>query len=163
MKKMELETVEPKIVFYPFKGSESISAVYSFEKRSKYFIPFYLSPVSAGFPSPADDYIESKLDLNDLLVQHPAATFFTRVNGSSMIEAGIFHDDLLVVDRSETPGDGCVVVAVVDGELTVKRLRKIKGKVFLYPENPDYQPIEIKEDTQFEIWGVVIAVIHRRP
>jgi DNA polymerase V len=158
---MELEAVEPKIVFYPFKGSESLSTVYSYEKRIKYLLPLYLSPVSAGFPSPADDYIDAKLDLNELLVHHPAATFFTRVNGNSMIEAGIFHNDLLVVDRSETPVDGVVVIAVVDGELTVKRLKKEKGKIYLVAENPDYQPIEIKEDTQFEIWGVVIAVIHR--
>jgi DNA polymerase V len=160
---MELEAVEPKIVYYPFKGSETLSAVYSCQKKKKYSIPLYLSPVSAGFPSPADDYIEAKLDLNDLLVPHPSATFFTRVNGNSMTDAGIFHDDLLVVDRAEQPKDGVVIIGVIDGELTVKRLRKINGKVFLNPENPDYQPIEIKEDTQFEIWGVVVAVIHRRP
>src|SRR6187200_1635266 len=123
-----------QMLFYPFKGSETISEIYGYEKtQHNFLIPLYLSSVSAGFPSPADDYIESKLDLNDLLVPHPAATFFTRVNGNSMIEAGIFHEDLLIVDRAETPGDGCVVVAVVDGELTVKRLRKIKGKIFLYP------------------------------
>jgi DNA polymerase V len=160
---MDLETVERKIIYYPFKGSETISAIYSYEKRKRNLIPLYLSSVSAGFPSPADDYIENKLDLNELLVLHPSATFFTRVNGNSMIEAGIFHNDLLVVDRAEQPTDGVVIIAVVDGELTVKRLKKEKGKIYLVAENPDYQPIEIKEDTQFEVWGVVIAVIHRRP
>jgi DNA polymerase V len=154
---------QAQMLFYPFSGSQTISEIYSYEKRVSYHLPYFLSPVSAGFPSPADDYIESKLDLNDLLIPHPSSTFFTRVKGDSMVNAGIFNGDILVVDRSEQPGDGSVIIAVVDGEITVKRLKKEKGKVWLVPENPDYQSIEIKEETQFEIWGVVAAVIHRKP
>jgi DNA polymerase V len=116
--------------------------------------------VPAGFPSPADDYIEQTLDLNEFLIRHPAATFFVRVRGHSMINVGIFNNDLLVVDRSLEPCDGRVVLAVVNGEFTVKRLQKNRQGTFLHPENPAFSSIEIKPDTDFEIWGVVAHVIH---
>jgi DNA polymerase V len=116
--------------------------------------------VSAGFPSPADDYTEGTLDLNEYLIRHPAATFFVRVQGDSMVNAGIHSGDLLVVDRSLEPGNKKIVLAVLDGEFTVKRLMKKRGHLYLYPENSDYAPVEITEENRFEVWGVVTAVIH---
>jgi DNA polymerase V len=123
-------------------------------------LPLVLARISAGFPSPADDFIDKTLDLNEHLVRHPAATFFVRVAGNSMIGAGIHQGDLLIVDRSLEAQDGKIVIAILNGELTVKRFRKKFGKVFLWPENSNYQPIEIKDGAQFEIWGVVAHVIH---
>lgn len=123
--------------------------------------PVFLSRVSAGFPSPADDYTEGPLDLNEHLIKHPAATFFVRVSGDSMRDAGIFPGDLLVVDRALEPANGKVVVAIVDGELTVKRLKKCGNRPYLSPENPAYQPIWIDEGQAFEVWGVVTHVIHQ--
>jgi DNA polymerase V len=117
--------------------------------------------VPAGFPSPAADYEEDKLDLNRHLVKNPVATFFVRVTGDSMLGAGIHHGDLLVVDRSLQPRDKNVVIAVVDGELTVKRIRINRRKISLEPENRDYVAREITEETEFEVWGVVTNVIHQ--
>ncbi len=126
----------------------------------KYNGLLFMTPVSAGFPSPADDYIEDKLDLNKYLVKHPAATFFVKVTGDSMIGAGIHHGDILIVDRSLDPVDKKVVIAVVEGELTVKRIRTGNGRVALVPENDAYKPLNIKDGMSFEIWGVVTNVIH---
>jgi len=117
--------------------------------------------VPAGFPSPAADYEEDKLVLNKHLVKHPAATFFVRVAGDSMIGAGIHAGDLLVVDRSLEPRNKSVVIAVVNGELTVKRFRIHNNKITLEPENESYCALEITEDTRFEVWGVVTSVIHK--
>ncbi len=122
--------------------------------------PLYGARVSAGFPSPADDFIEDTLDLNTLLIRHPAATFFVRVEGESMVGAGIYPRDILVVDRALEPWDKAVVVAAVDGELTVKRMRRRGTKVLLEAENPEYPPIEVPPDATLHIWGVVIHVIH---
>lgn len=116
--------------------------------------------VAGGFPSPADDYIGRALDLNEFLVKHPAATFFVRVHGDSMRDAGIHHGDILVVDRSLEAVNGAVVVAVLDGEFTVKRLRKNNGSVFLQAENAAYPPIAVSSDRNFQIWGVVAFAIH---
>ncbi|ETR68280.1 MAG: DNA polymerase V [Candidatus Magnetoglobus multicellularis str. Araruama] len=118
-------------------------------------------PVSAGFPSPAEDYIEGKLDLNEHLIKHPAATFFVRVTGDSMVDAGIHPGDILIVDRAIEALDKKVVIAVVNGELTVKRLRKTRKGCVLTPENKKYPSIQISEDQNFEIWGVVTNVIHK--
>lgn len=117
--------------------------------------------VPAGFPSPAADYEQDRLDLNKHLVGNAAATFFVRVAGDSMVGAGIHTGDLLVVDRSLEPRDKNVVIAVIDGELTVKRIRLKAGKITLEPENPDYATLEITADTAFEVWGVVTSVIHK--
>jgi DNA polymerase V len=122
--------------------------------------PLFLAPVSAGFPSPADDYIENQLDLNKHLIKHPAATFFVKVKGDSMIDAGIHSGDILIVDRSLEAADKKVVIAVVNGELTVKRIRMIDKKIFLLPENCDFSSTEITESMDFTIWGVVTSVIH---
>ncbi len=123
-------------------------------------LPMFLESVSAGFPSPADDYMESKLDLNDLLIKNPAATFFVRVTGDSMINSAIYSGDILVVDRSIDPKEGSIVIAVINGELTVKRLVYKDTYIYLVPENKFYQPIKITEDMNFEVWGVVRSVIH---
>lgn len=123
-------------------------------------IPLYASRVAAGLPSPTDDYIEQHLDLNEYLVKHPSTTFFVRVEGDSMINAGIYENDILVVDRSIKPVDGKIVIAVVNGELTVKRLSDKPGHLCLLPENPRYKPIEITEAVELHIWGVVQHVLH---
>ncbi len=140
--------------------SEYENDIFQPEFKTQHALPFYASRVAAGFPSPADDYIEAKLDLNQHLIKHPAATFFVRVSGNSMTGAGIFENDILVVDRSLKPSHGKVVIAVINGELTVKRLNILKDKVSLRPENEDYHPIDVSEDMEFSIWGVVTSVIH---
>ena len=122
--------------------------------------PFFLSGVSAGFPSPADDYLDQKLDLNEYLIKNPAATFFVRVAGDSMTGAGINDNDILVVDRSLEPSSNNIVIAVVNGELTVKRLIKNKNSCLLCAENSNYPPLTVNEETPLEIWGVATYVIH---
>ncbi len=134
--------------------------IFKFQKKKSLKMPLYFSSISAGFPSPADDYIEKTLDLNEYLIKHPASTFFLRASGNSMIKAGIQSGDILIIDRSLKPENNNVVVAVVDNEFTVKRLKIIKKKIFLAPENDDLNDIEIKETDDFEIWGVVTSVIH---
>ena len=138
----------------------NVDAVYAPDLSTRYALPVFLGRLAAGFPSPADDYIEGRLDLNRHLIKHPAATFFVRVSGDSMIDAGIHHGDLLVVDRSLDAVDGHVIVASLDGELTVKRLSKRGETLRLLPANADYQPIEILTQQTFEIFGVVTNVIH---
>jgi DNA polymerase V len=138
----------------------NVEAVYAPDLSTRYALPVFLGRLPAGFPSPADDYIEGKLDLNRHLIKHPAATFFVRVTGDSMIGAGIHSGDLLVVDRSLDAVDGHVIVAALDGELTVKRLFKRGGLLRLLPANSEYQPIEILTQQTFEIFGVVTNVIH---
>ncbi len=124
-------------------------------------LPFFVSAVPAGFPSPAEDYIDTSLDLNDYLIRHPASTYFVRVAGDSMVGASINPGDILVVDRSLTAGDGTIVIASVCGELTVKRLRRRDGALVLVPENSLYPELELTDESDFSIWGVVIYVIHR--
>ena len=123
-------------------------------------LPLYSCKISAGFPSPADDHLEKNLDLNSYLIKNPTATFFVRVNGDSMINAGIHDNDILIVDRSLKPSHGKIVIAVVDGQMTVKRLFKRSGKLILMPENKHFKPIEITDSMTVEIWGVVVTAIH---
>lgn len=123
--------------------------------------PLLESLIPAGFPSIAEDYIDRALNLNELLIQHPAATFFVRVSGDSMINAGIKSHDILIVDRAVTPTNNRIVIARIDGELTVKRLRLEGDRIFLCPENPAYEPLIITPSMDFEVWGVVTCVIHR--
>ena len=123
-------------------------------------IPLYSSSVRAGFPSPADDYIECKLDLNTHLIKHPAATFFVRALGDSMINASIFSGDMLIVDKSLEATHGKIVIAAIDGELTVKRLSCLAGRVKLVAENPAYAALDITAEQAIVIWGVVTHVIH---
>ncbi len=118
-------------------------------------------PVTAGFPSPASDYMEGKLDLNEHLVKHPAATFFVRASGDSMTGAGIFHGDILIVDRALKAVHSNIVIASINGEFTVKRLRIEAGRILLTPENPHHRSIDVAEGSDFRIWGVVTYVIHK--
>lgn len=128
---------------------------------SPLLLPLYLTKVAAGFPSPAEDYLSSSLDLNEHLIKHPAATFLVRASGSSMLNAGIHENDILVVDRSCPPASGKIVIAAIDGQLTVKRLHKKKnGKFLLKAENPDHPSIEVNEESDVHIWGVVTYIIH---
>ena len=122
--------------------------------------PLFVEAVPAGFPSPAEDYIEGDLDLNDLVVEHPAATFYVRASGDSMIDAGIRSGDLLVVDRALEAHHGSIVIAVIDGELTVKRLVRQGRRTGLVPANPNHPPLPLTEESQCEVWGVVRCVIH---
>lgn len=122
-------------------------------------IPLFTDAVAAGFPSPATDYCESTLDLNELCIKHPAATYFVRAQGDSMIDAGIFADDVIVVDRSLTAKHGDIVIAVLSGELTVKKL-ETKPRLRLLPMNSKYAPVEIPDDTDVEIFGVATIVVH---
>jgi len=138
-----------------------LNKIYSYINNNFYNIPLYVNSISAGFPSPADDYIDSKLDLNELLIKNPNSTFFLKVAGDSMIEASINDGDILVVDKHLKPKHNDVIIAVLEGELTVKRLYKKNNKILLIPENKKYQSIEIKETNDFKIWGVVTSVIHK--
>lgn len=139
-----------------------IKDYYQFRLGSaKHFLPLLADCVQAGFPSPADDHIDKKLDLNELIITHPAATFFMRVQGDSMIDAGIRSEDLLVVNRAITPTNNAIVVAIVNNELTVKRVSQQKDQLFLISENDAFEPILITEDTDFSIWGVVTHIIHK--
>ena len=135
--------------------------VYKLENKTSKEIPFAGEPVRAGFPSPADDFIDRTIDLNKELVEHPSATFFIKVAGDSMIGANIFEGDILIVDRALEPSAGDIVIAVVYGEFTLKRLIFDNGKVILRSENPDYESIEIDRDTDFYVWGVVRTVIRK--
>lgn len=124
-------------------------------------LPMAGEAVPAGFPSPADEYLEQPLDLNEYVAPRPEATFFVRVSGDSMTGAGIHHDDILVVDRSQQPAPGNVVIAFVDGEFTVKRLIRQGDTLALASENPNYATIALTEETSFEVWGVVRHVVHK--
>ena len=138
-----------------------IEAPVPFERRTSLRLPLVSATVEAGFPSPADDHLERALDLNEELVRNPAATFFVRVKGESMRDAGIRSGDILVVDRSVSPADRQIVVAMIDGEFTVKRLRKQNGRITLEAENPSFSPIDVGEDQELTIWGAVTYVIHQ--
>lgn len=118
-------------------------------------LPLFSAKVAAGFPSPADDYVEGALDLNALLIERPAASFFVRVTGDSMTGAGIFPGDIVLVDRSLEPRNGQIVIAVLNGEMTIKRLRRTREETWLEPENAAYPVLRVSEDDAFEVWGVV--------
>ena len=117
--------------------------------------------VSAGFPSPADDFKEIRISLDKELVKNQESTFYARVNGDSMVEAGIDDGDLLVVDRSLNPENGKIAVCFIDGEFTVKRIKKVGDKIFLKPENNNYKEVEIKEENDLIIWGITTYVIKK--
>ncbi len=123
-------------------------------------VPLFMMPVAAGFPSAVDDDIEAEINLNDYLAPHPATTFLVRATGDSMIRAGIHSGDMLVVDRSLSARDQKIVIAVLNGELTVKRLHYEGANLFLMPENPDYPAIAINDEMDLQVWGVVTHVIH---
>ena len=139
----------------------SLSTPIPFAKRLSLKLPLVSASVEAGFPSPADDHMERGIDLNEELIRNPAATFLIRVQGESMRDAGIHSGDTLIVDRSVTPYDRQIVVAMIDGEFTVKRFRKRNGKIFLEAENPAFDPIEVGENQELTIWGSVTYIIHQ--
>jgi DNA polymerase V len=125
-------------------------------------VRFLTGPIHAGFPSPADDWKEKRLDVNDLVVPHPVSTYFMRVEGNSMNGACIYHLDIIVVDRAITATHNKIVVARLGEDFTLKRLQVINGrKIFLKSENPAYPAIEVSSRSDFEIWGCVTYVIHR--
>jgi DNA polymerase V len=124
-------------------------------------LPLVEATISAGFPSPADDYSESRLDLNKELITNESATFYARVRGDSMTLAGISDGDLLIIDKSKIPVNGSIVVCLIDGEFTVKRLQKIHNQYYLMPENDNYKPIKIKPENDVTIWGVVTYTIKK--
>ena len=117
--------------------------------------------ISAGFPSPADDFKETRISLDRELVKNKEATFYARVSGDSMVGAGLDDGDLLVIDRSKDPVNGKIAICLIDGEFTVKRIKKEKNKLYLMPENKNYKPIELKEENELIIWGVVEYVIKK--
>jgi DNA polymerase V len=125
-------------------------------------IKYFSTKVPAGFPSPAEDAMEGELDLNSYIVSHPSSTFYVKVEGESMTGAGIFPGDLLVVDRSVEAKNNTVILAIINNEFTVKRIvHADDGKYYLQPENPTFQPIEITQDSGFQVWGVVTYVVHQ--
>ena len=137
-----------------------VTEILLFEEQSKIELPIFTTRISAGFPSPADGDIEAKQDLNQLLIRNPLATYFVRVSGDSMIDAGIHSGDILIIDKSLEPTEGKIVIAAIDGDLTVKRLKRIKGKLYLIAENANYAPIPIEPESDFQIWGTVTYVVH---
>jgi DNA polymerase V len=137
-----------------------IIEVYSYQPGKMRLIPFFSMSVSAGVPSPVDDDIDKVVDLNEFLVEHPAATFFARVKGNTLSEIGISDNDILIVDTVIEPEDGKVVVASINGDLTVKIFRNIDGEEFLQSGNLQFHPIRIEPYLEYEIMGVVTKVIH---
>ena len=148
-----------------FSGRVFVGEQIDFGKQNfsdTFLIPLVLSRVSAGFPSPADDYIETSIDLNRELIRHPFATFYVRASGDSMIDAGIRPNATLIVDRAIETKSGDIVIARIGDEMCVKELFiDDEGKVFLIPKNKNYKPIVITEDLDFEIWGKVVFAINK--
>jgi DNA polymerase V len=139
-------------------------------KKLFFFIPnfdngtelsFISEGIKAGFPSPAADFEETKISLDSFLVKNKEATFYAKASGNSMIGAGIDDGDILVIDRSLEPNDNKIAICFIDGEFTVKRIKITDGKLFLQPENDSYKPIEVKEENEFMIWGIVTFVIKK--
>ena len=156
-----VDSITPSIEVYKSQVKSGIEVLRVNEDPVKQLIPIFTSRVQAGFPSPADDHLEDTLDLNTHLINHKEATFFVKAQGESMIGAGIHQGDILIVDKSLSPKSGKIVIAVVDGEFTVKRLHKYKGNITLKAENSEFEDIKIKGTDELIIWGVVTSVIHQ--
>ncbi len=139
----------------------TIKSIFSCASEHASVVPFIDARVAAGFPSPAENYISQSLNLHDLVVEHPAATFFVRVKGDSMIGAGIHDNDIAVVDRSRTAIHNSIVIARIENEMTIKRLLFEKNTIILAPENPAYESRVITQDMDFEVWGVVTYIVHK--
>lgn len=131
------------------------------DHESELKIPFIPEGVSAGFPSPAADFMENNIDLNKELCENPLATFYIKVKGNSMIDAGINDKDVLIVDRSIEPQDNKIAICFIDGEFTVKRIKLEKDCLYLMPENSNYTPIKVTEENELIIWGIVTYVIKK--
>lgn len=156
-----VESVKYSLNVYKSKLKSNTKVLLPKENAKELLVPIFSSRVQAGFPSPADDHMDETLDLNTHLIQHKESTFFVKAQGESMLGAGIYPGDILIVDRSVTAKSGKIVIAVVDSEFTVKRLHKYKGKITLKAENTDFDDINIKEGSELIIWGVVTSVIHQ--
>ena len=146
---------------FKFLNTNNKLNFYTIENFSLGDIPLYGDAVPAGFPSPADDYLDMDLNLHDYLVQHPSATFCVKAIGDSMVHAGIKSSDVMVIDRALTPKNNDIILAVVDGEFTVKRIKKNDDELYLIPANENYRPVKITEDMDFQVWGVVTFIIHK--
>ncbi len=133
--------------------------LFSSDTSTELLIPFVKSGISAGFPSPADDFLDASIDLNKEIVKNPSSTFFGRVKGNSMVDAGLSNGDLLVIDKSLEPKEGKIAVCFIDGEFTIKRIKISKDCVYLMPANQDYKPIKVTSENDFLIWGIVTNVI----
>lgn len=131
------------------------------EEQSKHFITISDSPARAGFPSPADDHLENKLDLNKVLVKNPATTFFAKVKGNNMNGEGIEDGDMLIIDKSVDPYENCLAVCFLEGNFTLKRVKLEGNNVFLMPSNPKYKPIRVSRENDFYIWGIVRYLIKK--
>lgn len=136
--------------------------VYKADSESHLDLLFAEGGICAGFPSPAQDYLELSIDLNTELIRHPAATFFGRVVGNSLEEAGVTEGDILIIDKSLKPQDGNMCVCFLDGDFTLKFIRHTENEIWLIPANKAYTPIKVTEDNNFMIWGVVTYTIKRR-
>lgn len=141
--------INQNLTFFTPENVNSLGAIY------------FDAGISAGFPSPAEDFKQERLSLDNELIKNKEATFFARVSGQSMIDAGLNDNDLLVIDRSLSPEHNKIAVCFLDGEFTVKRLRVEHGEVWLQPENKRYKPIQITEENDFVIWGIVTNVIKK--
>ncbi|MEW6616033.1 MAG: translesion error-prone DNA polymerase V autoproteolytic subunit [Thermodesulfobacteriota bacterium] len=139
--------------------SSKILDIYSASSETELLLPIVPGGISAGFPSPALDFVDLSIDLNKHLIKHPAATFYGLVKGSSMQDAGIGNGDLLVIDKSIEPADGKVAVCYIDGEFTIKRIKIEENTCWLLPANEDYNPIKITPENDFLVWGIVTHVI----
>lgn len=135
--------------------------IHPIEAATETRIPFHDTAIQAGFPSPADDYIESPIDLNRELIAHPASTFMGRIHGDSMIDAGIHSGDLVIIDKSLRPKTGDVAVCFIDGEFTIKYIKIQSKSILLIPANADYPPIRVTDENDFLIWGIVTYTIHQ--
>lgn len=135
--------------------------IVSMKKHLTHYIPFMASSVKAGFPNPAEDARSTALDLNELVVRHPVSTYYIRVEGDSMQDAGIASGDILVVDKALAPKNGDIVVAAIDGEFTVKYLKHTAQGVWLVAANEQYAPITVQDSADFSIWGVVTYIVHK--
>ena len=146
----------------PDKTKQSIwLEFYSPEISNHRNLNMYSHRVPAGFPSPAEDFLEKRLDLNDYLIKNKSATFLIKVKGDSMVNAGIFDGDILIIDRSVEPTDNKIVLGIINGEFTVKRINTKGEKLLLMPENENFKTIEVTPEMDFQIWGVVTYAIHK--
>ena len=134
--------------------------IYKSDNSMSLSVGLHLTCIEAGFPSPADDHLHVALDLNEYLIKHPSSTFYIYVKGDSMIDNGIYNDDIIIVDRSLTPKTKDIVVAIIDGEFTVKKMYKKNNKIYLNPGNKNYKSIYVDCNMDFQIWGVVTHSIH---
>lgn len=137
----------------------NIIDIFSADTETEIELPYVDDGISAGFPSPALDFVDLTIDLNRHLIKNPSATFYGRVKGDSLKNAGICNGDLLIIDRSLEPANGKIAVCYIDGEFTAKRVKISKKEILLIPENENYQPIRVTEDSNFLIWGIVTHVI----